>query len=406
MPKRSFRSVAARLWCRSRKMTDRTPSRLRLEVPEDEEVVAAPPLPEGAGEVVVLDPLGARHAHRRLQVEREPGLDRLDDRRRAAGLAELDGGQVPVVPGGRVEDGSASRLGRDAVREEPPVRDEETGRPRPAEELVDREEDRVEPRVGIARGVHVDVDVGSGGGEVEEGEGAVPVEDAGEGVDVVQDAGDVRGGAERPDLPGTVLPLLELGVEVLDRDAPRLVEVDVDRVADRLAPGDVVGVVLHHRPEDDGTGVLGDLLRQVVALLELVGDAQAQDVDEPVDRAGRPRADRDEDVFLRRADVARDLREGRLVVVRHQAAGVVALGVGVRHEGEDLLGELLLDVGVETPRGDEVEVAKRLQPGRRRDRGGGAEDAGPKAVEERALLGFGRGRDGRARSARGGVDEA
>ena len=153
-----------------------------------------------------------------------------------------------MVPGRRVEDGSASRLGRDAVREEPPVRDEETGRPRSAEELVNREEDRVEPRVRIARRVHVDVDVGSGGGEVEEGEGAVAVQDAGDGVDVVEDSRDVRGGAERADLPRTVLPLLELGVEVLDRDAPRRVELDVDRVADRLAPGNIIGVVFHQRP--------------------------------------------------------------------------------------------------------------------------------------------------------------
>ena len=311
-----------------------------------------------------------------------------------------------MVPRGRVEDGSASRLGRDSVREEPPVRDEETGCPRPAEKLVDREEDRVEPRVRIARGVHVDVDVGAGGSEVEEGEGSVPVEDAGEGVDVVEDSGDVRGGAERPDLPRAVFPALELGVEVLDRDPPCRVEVDVDRVADRLAPGNVVGVVLHHRPEDDGPGVLGDLPHQVVALLELVGDAQAEDVDEPIDRARRPRPHRDEDVFLRRADVARDPREGRLVVARHQAAGVVALGVGVRHEGEDLLGELLLDVGVEPARSDEVEVAERLLAGRSGDRGGGAEDPGPKAVEEDALLGVGRRRDGETRSARGGVDEA
>ena len=220
------------------------------------------------------------------------------------------------------------------------------------------------------------------------------MKDAGEEVNVVQDAGDVRGRAECPDLPGTVGVCGELPVQILGADPPVRVEIDVDRVSDRLPPGDVVRVVLHQRPEDDRAVRFGNLPEEVMPLLELVRNPEAEDEDQPVDGSRGAGADRDQNVFARRPDIGADPGERLLVALRHVTAAGAAFGVCVGHEREDPLGQLLLDVAVKSSGGDVVEIAELLRTEGPWDRRVGAEDAAPKAPEKG---GFFRRRGGRER---------
>ena len=71
-----------------------------------------------------------------------------------------------------------------------------------------------------------------------------------------------------------------------------------DHVGDRLAPGQLVGVVLVRADEDHRPLPGGDLLAQAVAVVELRRDAEAEDVDELVDRRRRARAAEDHRVLV------------------------------------------------------------------------------------------------------------
>ena len=134
-------------------------------------------------------------ADRLLEAEHEPGADRLDDRRRAALLAVRGIGEVPVLERVHVRDGAAADDIRNGVGEDATAHHQHARRARAADELVRREEHRVEP---ASR--HVDVDVRRGGGEVPERERAVIVQQLGDSHGVGDDAGDVARGAERADL--------------------------------------------------------------------------------------------------------------------------------------------------------------------------------------------------------------
>ncbi len=142
------------------------------------------------------------------------------------------------------------------------------------------------------------------------------------------------------------------------------------------------------------------------ALVELVREPDSEDVDEPVDRAGRARSDGNDDVVPRRPDVRPDLPEGPFVALGHEAPGEAAFRVRVRHEGEDAFVQLLLDLAVEAAGGDEVEVAEGHLAEGTGDRGSGADHATAQSREERGLFGR-RGRDD-GTAGRGGrrVDEA
>ena len=88
---------------------------------------------------------------------------------------------------------------------------------------------------------------------------------------------------ERPDLERPVGVPLQLGGELGLVDVPVGVLADRDDVGDRLAPGELVGVVLEGADEDDRPLGRRDLGGEVVAVVELGRDAQAEDADELVD---------------------------------------------------------------------------------------------------------------------------
>ena len=72
----------------------------------------------------------AVHADRVLELEHEPGADRLDDRGRAALLAVLDVGQVDVLERVDVGDRAAAGHARHPVAEQLAAGDEHAGRAR------------------------------------------------------------------------------------------------------------------------------------------------------------------------------------------------------------------------------------------------------------------------------------
>ena len=95
-----------------------------------------------------------------FQLEHETRPDRLDDRRRAALLALLDVIEIAVLGGVDVHDGPSAGNGRHLIVEELFAGDQDARSPRSSDELVGRDEDRVE--IGewiIVRRGHVDSDI-------------------------------------------------------------------------------------------------------------------------------------------------------------------------------------------------------------------------------------------------------
>ena len=210
-------------------------------------------------EHLLLVGLDRLHADGLLELEDEPGADRLDDRRGAALLAV--GLVVEVAVLGRVDVHHRAAAGHDRhpVGHQLAAHDEHARGAGAADELVRADEDRVLARAAGA--VHLDVDVGRAGGEVPEAERAVLVEQVGDALGVGDDAGDVGGGGEGADLERPVGVALELLAEVVEGDPAVGVLVDGDDVGDGLAPADLVGVVLEGADEDDRTLVGGDRAR-------------------------------------------------------------------------------------------------------------------------------------------------
>ena len=202
-----------------------------------------------------------------------------------------------MLGGVDVGDGAAAGHAGDPVAEQVAAGDQDAGRPGPADELVGRDEDGVESRLG-----HVDPHVGGGRGEVPEGERSVVVEQRADRPPVGDDPGDVGGGREAADLERPAGVTDQLLLQVAQVDVPVGVLVDDDHVGDRLAPGQLVGVVLVGPDEDDRPLRGRDPLREPVAVVEVGRDAQVEHVDQPVDRAGRAGAAEDHGVLLGRAD--------------------------------------------------------------------------------------------------------
>ena len=134
--------------------------------------------------------------------------------------------------------------------------------------------------------------------------------------------------------------------EVREVDVAVVVLADGHDVGDRLAPGQLVGVVLEGTDEDDRALPGWDVGAQAVAALEVGRDAQVEDAHELVHGGRRARAAEDDGVLLARRphgrpdDVASVLAEARRLQPRARRFGV---RVGV--EGHDLLADVVLDEG-------------------------------------------------------------
>ena len=118
---------------------------------------------------------------------------------------------------------------------------------------------------------------------------------------------------------------------------------DDDDVGDRLAPRQLVGVVLeradeHHRPLPGGI-----CCGQVVPVVEVGGEPQVHDADQLVDRAGRARAAEDHARLVVAADGVVDDLARVLAEARRLQAGARRLGVRVGVARQDLVADEVLD---------------------------------------------------------------
>ena len=246
---------------------------------------------------------------------------------------------------------AASGHGRHAVRHEFAAHHQQSGRPRAADELVRREEDRVLVRRlrDALGGVHLDVDVRRARSEVPEGQRAVLVQQRGDAVGVRHDAGHVGRRREAADLERPVGVLLQLLGKLNLIDVPVGVLVDRDDVGDRLAPRQLVGVMLERPDEHDRSLVRRDLRGEVVAIIEFGGDPQSHDPDQFVDSTGAARAGKDHDRLVIATNGVADEGSSVLAQPRGLEPSAACLGVGVGVARQHLISDELLDEGQAPP---------------------------------------------------------
>ena len=131
-----------------------------------------------------------------------------------------------------------------------------------------------------------------------------------------------------------------------------------DDVGDRLAPRQLVGVVLERADEHDRALARRDLRRQLrSASSRSAGMPQAEDADQLVDRAGRARSRRRcTHVVVVAADGVADDPAGVLAQPGGLQAGAAGLGVGVGVAGQHLVADEVLDERQRAPAGGVVGV--------------------------------------------------
>jgi hypothetical protein len=142
--------------------------------------------------------------------------------------------------------------------------------------------------------------------------------------------------------------------------------VDRDDVGDRLAPGQLVRVVLEGPGEDDGTFAGRDLRHQVVTVVQLGRDSQPEDADHPVDGARAAGAREDHGGGVVTVDVVMDEPAGVLAQPGGLEPGAAGLGVGVRVPRQHFVPDEVLDEVEAAPRRRVVGVGDAARPVRSR----------------------------------------
>ena len=211
------------------------------------------------------------------------------------------------------------------------------------------------------------------------------VEQDGDRAHIAQDAGHVRGCRERADLQRPVDELDERGLEPVDVDPAVPVLRDHDEVGQRLAPRQLIAVVLVGPDEHDRALGHRDRGTQVIPVIEVGRQPDLQAVDQLVDRARGPRAGEQDDVVgAVRADGISDDPAGILAELRRLPAGPRRFGMGVAVEREDRLADEVLDEGERPTRGRVVGVGDPTQPERPEDGFVLPDDAGLDRLDERS----------------------
>ena len=135
----------------------------------------------------------------------------------------------------------------------------------------------------------------------------------------------------------------ELGVQCGEVDVPVPVLGDDDDVGDRLAPGQLVRVMLEGADEDHGPLLRRDVGGQRIAIVEGRRDPQPEDADQLVDRAGRAGAAEDDAGLVRAADGLVDDLPRVVAQAARLQAGARRLGVRVRVARQHLVADQVLD---------------------------------------------------------------
>ena len=232
-----------------------------------------------------------------------------------------------------------------AVREQLTADDKHSRRSWTADELVRAEEDRVLVRERMLRRAraHLDLDVRRGGGEVPERKCSVPMQQIRDRKGVGENAGDVRRGRERRDLPRPGRVPDELLLESPDVDVPVDVLRDHHDFGDRLPPGQLVGVMLVWAEEHDWAALGWNPARQVVAIVQRGRKAQPEDAYQLVDGAGRAGAAEDHARVVVTADRIPDDPACILTQPARLPSRSGRLGVGVGVSRQDVISDHVLD---------------------------------------------------------------
>ena len=256
MPNRSLSSATTKLWCRYC-----GPWRTRNETMDSRSACWLPS--------ISMSGLAAqRRSTRRhsccsrtairsvptacLSANTSPARIDSDDRGGAALLARDRVVEILVPDGVDVRDGPAARDRRHRVGDQVAPDDQDAGRLRAADELVRGQEHRVLVIAGArAGGGDPDRHVGPGGGVVPERQRAMGVQQRGDRVGVGHDAGDVGGGREAADQQRPLCVAVSSRLQVGEVDMAVGVLADHHHLGDRLAPRQLVGVVLVRADEHD-----------------------------------------------------------------------------------------------------------------------------------------------------------
>jgi hypothetical protein len=193
------------------------------------------------------------------------------------------------------------------------------------------------------RRVHLDLDVGRRGGEVEARQRAVLVEDPRDRVRVRHDPGHVGRRGERADLQRAIRVPLQLLAQLGLVDVALAVLADRDDVGDRLAPRQLVAVVLERADEHDGPLAGRDVRAEGPSVVEVGRDAQVEHLDQPVDRSRGPGPAEDHGVGLAvPAHAIEHDPAGALPEARGLEPRAGRLRVGVRVQRQDLFPDVVL----------------------------------------------------------------
>ncbi|OPZ80849.1 MAG: hypothetical protein BWY77_00899 [bacterium ADurb.Bin431] len=285
------------------------------------------------------------HPHPLLEFDGEGGADGLEEAGRAPVLARLDIVHEAVFsPGIGPVDGSAAGLVRHPQGVERGVEKKDPRTARSAEELVGTEKDGIQPGQGVGR-MHVDGDIGGGGGEIDKTQAAVLVHDAGHLVIGGADAGDVGAGGEGADLHLPVAVDAQQAFEIVEIDPALCIRFDHLDIGDAFQPGGLVGVVLHVGDKDHRAG----LLWKIEIVCQLLREAQAEDALPLVHSGGHAGTGGDEHIIGAGMDMPLDALLGKMISPGHAGAGDTRFRMGVADKGAETAGHGLLDRPVEAP---------------------------------------------------------
>ena len=203
---------------------------------------------------------------------------------------------------GRIDVGHrpAARHARYTVAEQVPAGDQDARRPRSTDELVRRQDDRIQRCEFVAVGRrHLDLHVRRRGGVVPARHRPVSVQQPGDLRDIAEDPRHVRGGREAPDLHRPVGVAFQRLLQCVEIDPPVVVFGNRDEVGDRFAPGQFVRMVLVRADEHDRPFGLRDPRSQIEPVVEARRDPELETIDQGVQRAGRARPAEEDDVLVR-----------------------------------------------------------------------------------------------------------
>ncbi len=154
-------------------------------------------------------------------------------------------------------------------------------------------------------------------------------------------------------------------------DAGLSVGADLDHLGHALAPGQDIGMVFvgadqHNRPWPG----LGRALK-------------AEKSDQLVDRAGHARAGEDHLVGVARVETLADIGPRRFARPRRLPATETVLGMAIGIGGQDLVADVILDLGQRPTRGGVVRIDQRAGAERPVERHAFSDQPGPDPVDRR-----------------------